>query len=73
MLPSVFLEASEATNVVFIYILVECRSEGDISFDASNPLIDVTFNLARTFVSKQTNDKHQKGSQPSKLEQGPEW
>ena len=73
MLPSVFLKASEATNVVFVYILVECHSEGDISFDASNPLVDATFNLARTFVSKQTNDKHQKDSQLSKLERGLEW
>lgn len=43
--------------MVFIYVLVECCSEGDVGFDASDPLVDATFNLSITFLSIQINHK----------------
>jgi hypothetical protein len=45
------VEALEATDMVFINVLIERGCERNIGLDSCDPLIDTTFNLLVIFVS----------------------
>jgi hypothetical protein len=50
MFLSMLLKPLEATNMIFIYILVKCGGKGDVGFDPGDPLVNTTFNLSRRFI-----------------------
>ena len=41
------VETFKATDVVFVHVLVQCRTEGDVHLDTGDPFVNAAFNLQR--------------------------